>query len=836
MESQKSIENELVGCEDLLIFESKDIITGGTDNIPSIGFSKKVHAQLIRPWQHAVVVKLLGRHIGYKALCNWLETLWSSTLGFSIIDLENDYFIFSFKVEGDVEFALTQGPWTIMGHYLIVQPWTFQFDASMQEIHLIIAWIRLLSMAFHYYYKRMLRKLRQIIGMSQKKQAAIKTSHNENQNSELVTTLTTITKPTTNINSVSLKDISTSNFDSHKAQPQEDPRNHAILGKTMNMDDDDDNSEYMGESKNVMESFEKDISLDDENAIDRAALQNFRRSFKSLTNNYKPTLVVILESQISGIKADDFIQKNGFDKSYRVEVNGFSRGIWLLWKGFFEENLGRIVSSIQGLWLVSGDFNSILYASEKQGRPILVRFQKSDKRKKGHMPFRGSPFLGRNTLVSELWEGLDNAWGRNTMFFHQKTRRRWNRIDAITNDSGQWLNDTKYIKQYAVGCFSALYTEENNNLQPYLSNFFFPVLDGASLSLVNGLVNDMEIKNVVFSMKPLKAPRVDGLNAIFYQSQWSVVGPSICHFVKEEVMPSMRNNKGTKGQMAIKMDLKKSYDRLSRSFIHETLLEAGIPTDFVQIIMECVTTIQMNLLRNGELINEFRPSKGIRQGDPISAYIFVLFIERLGHGICHTVNMGRWKPIRLSQHCIFLTYLFFADDILLLAEALCEQATILCSVLGTYCSGSGARPPGDVKGEDQVFWTESNNWVFTMKCAYNVISIAKHRDEGQIWKIIWQTEGPQSFHIALTLDANYLRGTIAAIFLILQHSTCPQSLSFHFLLARFEPELISSIKSTFPYLNFKIYGFDSKRVHGKISRSIRQGLDQPLNYAKNLSC
>lgn len=135
-----------------------------------------------------------------------------------------------------------------------------------------------------------------------------------------------------------------------------------------------------------------------------------------------------------------------------------------------------------------------------------------------------------------------------------------------------------------------------------------------------------------------------------------------------------------------------------------------------------------------------------------------------------------------------------------------------------------------------MFWTESNNWVFTMKSAYNVISIAKHRDEGQIWKIIWQSEGPQSFHIALTLDANYLRGTIAAIFLTLQHSTCPQSLSFHFLLARFEPELISSIKSTFPYLNFKIYGFDSKRVRGKISRSIRQGLDQPLNYAKNLSC
>lgn len=73
--------------------------------------------------------------------------------------------------------------------------------------------------------------------------------------------------------------------------------------------------------------------------VQGAASQNFHRSFKSLTNNYKPTLVVILESQISGIKTDDFIKKSGFDKSYRVEANGFSRGIWLLWKDFFEVDI-----------------------------------------------------------------------------------------------------------------------------------------------------------------------------------------------------------------------------------------------------------------------------------------------------------------------------------------------------------------------------------------------------------------------------------------------------------------------------------------------------------------
>ncbi|KAK9288680.1 hypothetical protein L1049_017143 [Liquidambar formosana] len=87
-------------------------------------------------------------------------------------------------------------------------------------------------------------------------------------------------------------------------------------------------------------------------------------------------------------------------------------------------------------------------------------------------------------------------------------------------------------------------------------------------------------------------------------------------------------------------------------------------------------------------------------------------------------------------------------------------------------------------------------------------------------------------HMAMTLDANYLRGTIAAILSMLQHSTCPENLSFHFLSSHFAPKIVSTVNSTFPYLNFKVYGFDSNRVRGKISKSIRHALDQPLNYAR----
>lgn len=110
------------------------------------------------------MVKLLGRYIGYTALCNWLGSLWNAALGFSVIDLENDYLFVRFQSERDAEFALTQGPWTIMGHCLIVQLWTPRFDNSMEEIESVIAWIHLLGMALHYYHKKILRMLGQIIG------------------------------------------------------------------------------------------------------------------------------------------------------------------------------------------------------------------------------------------------------------------------------------------------------------------------------------------------------------------------------------------------------------------------------------------------------------------------------------------------------------------------------------------------------------------------------------------------------------------------------------------------------------------------------------------------
>ncbi|ESR42059.1 hypothetical protein CICLE_v10013460mg, partial [Citrus x clementina] len=127
--------------------EVDDVVIEREGFLPSISFSRKVHEQLIKPWQSTVVVKLLGRMIGYKALCSQLEILWPNSGRYSVIDLDNGYFLVKFRKEDDADYL-----------------WSPHFDSSNEKIDKITAWIRLPGMPLHYYYKKIIRMLGHVIG------------------------------------------------------------------------------------------------------------------------------------------------------------------------------------------------------------------------------------------------------------------------------------------------------------------------------------------------------------------------------------------------------------------------------------------------------------------------------------------------------------------------------------------------------------------------------------------------------------------------------------------------------------------------------------------------
>ncbi|KAA3472034.1 non-LTR retrotransposon transposase [Gossypium australe] len=143
--------------------------------------------------------------------------------------------------------------------------------------------------------------------------------------------------------------------------------------------------------------------------------------------------------------------------------------------------------------------------------------------------------------------------------------------------------------------------------------------------------------------------------------------------------------------MILKLDLEKAYDRVNWDFLRETLDALDLPEGWTNKVMKCVETTSMQVLWNGEKTAQFLPRRGLRQGDPLSPYLFVLIMERLAHLINQALLDRKWKPIKLSRNGPPLTHLFFADDLLLFAEGSMAQVDIIKETMSRFCKASGQK-------------------------------------------------------------------------------------------------------------------------------------------------
>ncbi|XP_074374021.1 uncharacterized protein LOC141714399 [Apium graveolens] len=162
----------------------------------------------------------------------------------------------------------------------------------------------------------------------------------------------------------------------------------------------------------------------------------------------------------------------------------------------------------------------------------------------------------------------------------------------------------------------------------------------------------------------------------------ALIAFEVNHFMK-------RKTQDKNGIAGLKIDISKAYDRLEWGFIRNMMRKFGFGQLWIDRVMYYIESVKYSFIHDGEVFGNITPGRGIRQGDPISSYIYIMCAEGLSAIIRRNEEAGMIHGCRVARGAPRISHLLFADDCYLFFKATKTEAQIMKRILNRYAEMSG---------------------------------------------------------------------------------------------------------------------------------------------------